>query len=205
MGKLFQLGKGEVRKPAHTLAKRTRHFIHKKTSSFTQQAYHFQHPQRPASFYQSLFSTSASSIQPPASLNKEEEEAYAAFRQAYTQFLTIHQLHEEPSSWKEAFLTHHDLPLSLNACQLQFQELVYEVIRTEKIYVHDLTLAYKIFAEDALTWSELPQPLRLIFDNLLQIIRLHLGLLDVKENKDKKNDTQRLFLFLYLLTWCGCG
>jgi hypothetical protein len=191
MGKLFQLGKGEIRKPAHTLAKRTRHFIQKKTGTFTQQAYHFQHPQRPASFYQSLFSTSTSSIQPPASLNKEEEEAYATFRQAYTQFLTIHQLFEEPRSWKEAFLTHHDLPLSLNACQLQFQELVYEVIRTEKTYVHDLTLAYKIFAEDALTWSEIPQPLKLIFDNLLQIIRLHLGLLDVK--KKMKNNAHFSF------------
>ncbi|KAI8089246.1 Dbl homology domain-containing protein [Halteromyces radiatus] len=112
--------------------------------------------------------------------------SYQHFRQAYDQFLDTHDLRQEwPRTWKDSLDPHHFEIMCLTSSQLQFQELLYEVILTEKTYVDDLTLAYKIFAKDALAWSQLPKSLRLIFDNLLQIIRLHLGLLQDLRNKQR--------------------
>ncbi|KAI8328183.1 Dbl homology domain-containing protein [Chlamydoabsidia padenii] len=202
MGKLFQFGSsGSTQLSSQNrIVKRTSQFIQKKASKFTQQAYYFQQPRRSPSFYQSLFSLPSSSILP--STDDEEKDTYASFRQAYTQFLSLNQLDEseqQPKSWKEAAFLRQDPPLSLNPAQLQFQELLYEVILTEKTYVHDLTLAYKIFAEDALTWSELPKPLKLIFDNLHQIIRLHLGLLhDLRRRQEEQHPILRTIADLFL-------
>ncbi|CAO3629560.1 unnamed protein product [Cunninghamella echinulata] len=101
--------------------------------------------------------------------------AYQYFKKSYNQFLEIQGLHQEwTNTWKESLDGYLLETIGLSSPRLKFQELIYEVILTEKTYVQDLTLAYQIFAKDALTWHSLPRPLRLIFDNLLQIIRLHI-------------------------------
>ncbi|CAO3588876.1 unnamed protein product [Absidia cylindrospora] len=186
---------------AGKIVKRTSHFLQKKAAKFTQQAYHFQQQHQQSNshyYYQQLLSPSASSSTtsfiPPqqqqqqyaasvqsfsGNVDKENDEmAHDRFGQAYATFLATHDLRQNwPKSWKDGLSPHDADYFCLNPAQLQFQELLYEVILTENTYVDDLTLAYQIFAKDALTWSTLPKSLRLIFDNLVQIIRLHLGLL----------------------------
>ncbi|ORX51664.1 Dbl homology domain-containing protein [Hesseltinella vesiculosa] len=126
--------------------------------------------------------------------------SYQAFRQAYNQFLDTHQMRQEwPRSWKDSVDPVYCDLICLNASQLQFQELLYEVTHTEKTYVDDLVLAYKIFAKDGLAWDPLPTPLRLIFDNLVQIIKLHLGLLqELRQRQQEEHPTVHTIADIFL-------
>ncbi|KAI8356160.1 Dbl homology domain-containing protein [Blakeslea trispora] len=82
-----------------------------------------------------------------------------------------------PRTWKESLKPyHHDL-YDFTLKQSRYQELIYEVILTEQSYVDDLILVYKIFIKEALQWDGLSLAVRLLFENVFQIIRLHLQLL----------------------------
>ncbi|OBZ91714.1 Intersectin-1, partial [Choanephora cucurbitarum] len=82
-----------------------------------------------------------------------------------------------PRTWKESLRPyHHDL-YGFTTKQSKYQELIYEVILTEQSYVDDLILVYKIFIKEALQWDGLSSTVRLLFENVFQIIRLHLQLL----------------------------
>lgn len=81
--------------------------------------------------------------------------SYRLFRQKYEQFLNAYDLSKErPKSWKENTPCHHFENMSLNPAQLLYQELQYEIISTERTFVDDLTLAYKVkstFLPDGIT------------------------------------------------------
>ncbi|ORZ12408.1 hypothetical protein BCR42DRAFT_420552 [Absidia repens] len=213
---------------AGKIVKRTSHFLQKKAAKFTQQAYHFQqqhhhhqqHQPNSHYYYQQLLSPSTSSSTTSFIPPQQQQQQYAAsvqsfsgnaggendemahdrFSQAYATFLATHDLRQNwPKSWKDGLNPHDADYFCLNPAQLQFQELLYEVILTENTYVDDLTLAYQIFAKDALTWSTLPKSLRLIFDNLVQIIRLHLGLLqDLRQRQSSQHPIVRTIGDIFL-------
>ncbi|KAG0170397.1 Rho guanine nucleotide exchange factor 4 [Apophysomyces sp. BC1015] len=71
----------------------------------------------------------------------------------------------------------------LSTKQQQYQELIHEIILTEKSYVADLILVYKVFVKDALVWRPLPRPVRRIFQNLFHIIKVHRHLVQDLERR----------------------
>ncbi|KAI8068725.1 Dbl homology domain-containing protein [Gongronella butleri] len=212
---LLQASHGKVGKSLKPvtgkIVKRTSDFLQRRMAVFTpaqqhqhiaqaasDSEHHEQQQQQEALHGNAAMSSSAAPAQaqipaakPPMVLDQDPLASYQAFRQAYDQFIDTYQLRQEwPRSWKESVDPIYNDLICLNGAQLQFQELLYEVMLTEKSYVDDLTLAYKIFGKDALAWEPLPTPLRLIFDNLSQIIGLHLGLLqDLRQRQQMEHPT----------------
>ncbi|KAM3589177.1 hypothetical protein VKS41_000054 [Umbelopsis sp. WA50703] len=82
------------------------------------------------------------------------------------------------STWRQQFREEELRYLALHSEEIQYQEAIYEIIATESDYVNDLKLVYKIFVKEALEWEGLPKPVRLIFSNIYQIIKVHQCLLD---------------------------
>ncbi|KAJ2962291.1 hypothetical protein NQZ79_g2522 [Umbelopsis isabellina] len=82
------------------------------------------------------------------------------------------------STWRQQFREEELNYLALDSEEVQYQEAIYEIIATEADYVNDLKLVYKIFVKEALEWEGLPKPVRLIFSNIYQIIKVHQNLLD---------------------------
>ncbi|KAG1123723.1 hypothetical protein G6F42_010286 [Rhizopus arrhizus] len=82
-----------------------------------------------------------------------------------------------PRTWKDSLTTDQKNSYSFTAKQMKYQELIYEIILTEQSYVDDLILVYKIFIKEALRWDGLPSAVRNLFENIFQIIRLHMQLL----------------------------
>ncbi|KAI9306807.1 Dbl homology domain-containing protein [Cunninghamella echinulata] len=164
------------------IGKRTSGFLQKRLSTLSLQPSSFIHNNNHTCMtvndnrHFSSFSTPTVTTTTTSFINHHNDiAAYQNFKKSYHQFLEIQGLHQEwTNTWKESLDGYLLETIGLSSSRLKFQELIYEVILTEKTYVQDLTLAYQIFAKDALTWHSLPRPLRLIFDNLLQIIRLHL-------------------------------
>lgn len=50
-----------------------------------------------------------------------------------------------PRSWKDTMQPEHLAAYNLNKKQLQFQELIYEIVLTEQSYLDDLILTYKVY------------------------------------------------------------
>ncbi|KAF1803354.1 hypothetical protein FB192DRAFT_1434719 [Mucor lusitanicus] len=82
-----------------------------------------------------------------------------------------------PRTWKESLTADQKNSYCFTAKQMKYQELVYEIILTEQSYVDDLILVYKIFIKEALQWDGLSSAVRNLFENIFQIIRLHMQLL----------------------------
>ncbi|KAI8098047.1 uncharacterized protein B0P05DRAFT_460925 [Gilbertella persicaria] len=84
-----------------------------------------------------------------------------------------------PRTWKESLKPEHQHLYGFTLKQAKYQELIYEIILTEQSYVDDLILVYKIFIKEALCWDGLSSSVRHLFENIFQIIRLHLQLLKI--------------------------
>ncbi|KAI8636452.1 hypothetical protein BD408DRAFT_426118 [Parasitella parasitica] len=82
-----------------------------------------------------------------------------------------------PRTWKESMSADQNSSHSLTIKEIKYQELIYEIILTEQSYVDDLILVYKIFIKESLRWDGLPSAVRHLFENIFQIIRLHMQLL----------------------------
>ncbi|CEP10919.1 hypothetical protein [Parasitella parasitica] len=82
-----------------------------------------------------------------------------------------------PRTWKESLSADQKNSHSLTSKEMKYQELIYEIILTEQSYVDDLILVYKIFIKELLRWDGLPSAVRHLFENIFQIIRLHMQLL----------------------------
>ncbi|KAG0189949.1 hypothetical protein DFQ28_002674 [Apophysomyces sp. BC1034] len=101
-------------------------------------------------------------------------------RAAQQEFLRFYEdPKNETSTWKESLCEQHDHMFCLSTKQQQYQELIHEIILTEKSYVADLILVYKVFVKDALVWRPLPRPVRRIFQNLFHIIKVHRHLVQI--------------------------
>ncbi|KAI9363850.1 Dbl homology domain-containing protein [Pilaira anomala] len=82
-----------------------------------------------------------------------------------------------PRTWKDSLKPDQQATYGFTSKQIKYQELLYEIILTEQSYVDDLILVYKIFIKETLRWDGLPAAVKHLFENLFQIIRLHLQLL----------------------------
>ncbi|KAF7721021.1 hypothetical protein EC973_005546 [Apophysomyces ossiformis] len=98
---------------------------------------------------------------------EQDAAAYEEFRLLYCPQETI----DDPPTWRDSLSQEYQDMMSLTQSQVQYQELIHEIILTEKTFVTDLSLVYHIFAKDALTWEHLPQSLRYIFETITQIIQ----------------------------------
>ncbi|KAI8989455.1 Dbl homology domain-containing protein [Pilobolus umbonatus] len=100
-----------------------------------------------------------------------------------------------PRTWKESIEYNVDILERLSPKDIKCQEILYEIILTEQIYVDDLVLIYKVFIEDCLKWAGLCDLLKCFFTNLSEILHVHLDLL--KEFKCYQADS---YPMLYSIT-----
>ncbi|KAG0165758.1 hypothetical protein DFQ28_008328 [Apophysomyces sp. BC1034] len=133
---------------------------------------------RKIAVFRSSFHTNRSLREAPGGLLLTAEQDAAA----YEEFRLLHNTQEaadDSPTWRDSLSEEHQNTICLSPKQVQYQELIHEIVLTEKTYVADLSLVYHIFAKGALDWEDLPQPLRQIFENITQIIQVHQCLLQV--------------------------
>ncbi|KAG1177716.1 hypothetical protein G6F70_006714 [Rhizopus microsporus] len=79
----------------------------------------------------------------------------------------------QPKTWRDGLSDQPTDALCFTAKQARYQELVYEIITTEQVYVDDLILIHEIFIKDALEWGGLLFPVERLFKSIKSITELH--------------------------------
>ncbi|KAI7902056.1 uncharacterized protein BX663DRAFT_552490 [Cokeromyces recurvatus] len=84
-----------------------------------------------------------------------------------------------PASWRESMILSGKVKIldAMNDKEIKYQELIHEIIYTEQLYVHDLILIHEIFMKESRQFNGLPSSVKILFDNVTEIIQVHLNML----------------------------